>query len=177
MRYLRVIWDIYDVAKTKRLNNRFESWRKVLEDNGLRVSREKMEYLRCDFGRVMIRPAMLYGLEYWPITKAQANMVEVAKMRMLKWAYGKTILDMMSNGVFRAELDVNSIINKMREGRQRWFGHVERRPQTASVRRVEALSVDDARRRGRPKIRWEDRPKQDMKELLLSEDMTSDRNT
>ncbi|GKE39888.1 serine carboxypeptidase-like protein [Tanacetum coccineum] len=65
---------------------------------------------------------------------------------------------------------------KMREGRLRWFGHVKRRPQTAPVRRVEALLVDGSRIRGRPKLRWEDRLKQDMKELLLSEDMTSDRN-
>ncbi|GKG47109.1 hypothetical protein Tco_0504306, partial [Tanacetum coccineum] len=57
----------------------------------------------------------------------------------------------------------------------RWFGHVKRRPHTA-VRRVLALLVDGLRRRGRPKLRWEDRLKQDMKELVLSEDMTSDRS-
>ncbi|GKD43590.1 hypothetical protein Tco_1268235, partial [Tanacetum coccineum] len=51
-----------------------------------------------------------------------------------------------------------------------------RRPQPAPVRRVEYLVVDGLRRRGRPKLRWVDRIKQDMKELLLSEDMTSDRN-
>ncbi|GJU41482.1 hypothetical protein Tco_1194439 [Tanacetum coccineum] len=38
------------------------------------------------------------------------------------------------------------------------------------------MVVESLRRRGRPKLRWEDRLKQDMKELLLSEDMTSDRN-
>ncbi|GKD31875.1 hypothetical protein Tco_1242653 [Tanacetum coccineum] len=63
----------------------------------------------------------------------------------------------------------------MREGRLRWFGHVRRRPQSSPVRRVETLVVDGLRRRGRPKLRWEDRVKHDMKELLLSEDMTSDR--
>nr|GEW72855.1 hypothetical protein [Tanacetum cinerariifolium] len=31
------------------LNIRLENWRKVLEDNDLRVNREKIEYLRCDF--------------------------------------------------------------------------------------------------------------------------------
>ncbi|GKE66058.1 hypothetical protein Tco_1520219 [Tanacetum coccineum] len=64
----------------------------------------------------------------------------------------------------------------MSEGRLRWFGHVKRRPQSTPVRRVEALVVDGLRRRGRPKLSWEDRLKLDMKELLLSEDMTSDRN-
>ncbi|GKG25768.1 hypothetical protein Tco_0398914 [Tanacetum coccineum] len=64
----------------------------------------------------------------------------------------------------------------MREGRLRWFGHVKRILQTAPVMRVEALLVDGSRRRGRPKLRWEDRFKQDMKELFSSEDMSFDRN-
>ncbi|GJY18037.1 hypothetical protein Tco_0389528, partial [Tanacetum coccineum] len=64
----------------------------------------------------------------------------------------------------------------MREGWLRWFGHVKRRPQSTPVRRVGALVVDDLRRRGIPKLRWEDRVKHDMKEVLLSEDMTSNRN-
>nr|GFA20824.1 putative cytochrome P450 [Tanacetum cinerariifolium] len=83
---------------------------------------------------------------------------------------------MIPNGVYRAQLEVKTIINKMREGRLRWFGHVMRRPKSAPVRIVEALVVDGLRRKGRPKLRWEDRVKHDMKELLLSEDMTSDRN-
>ncbi|GJU67297.1 U11/U12 small nuclear ribonucleoprotein 31 kDa protein [Tanacetum coccineum] len=64
----------------------------------------------------------------------------------------------------------------MMEGRLRWFGHVKRRPQTAPVRIVETLIVEGLRIRGRPKLRWEDTLKYLMKELLLSEDMTSDRN-
>ncbi|GJY97688.1 hypothetical protein Tco_0514598 [Tanacetum coccineum] len=63
------------------------------------------------------------------------------------------------------------------EGRRlRWFGHVKKRPQSAPFRRLEALVVEGLRRRGRPKLRWEDRVKQDMKELLLFDDKTSDRN-
>ncbi|GJT71361.1 hypothetical protein Tco_1030647, partial [Tanacetum coccineum] len=119
---------------------------------------------------------MLYGSECWPTMKAQATRVEVAELRMLRWIYGKTMIDMIRNGVFRAELDVDSIVDKMREGRLRWFRHVKRRPQNASVIRVEAMEVKGSRQRGRPKIRWEDRLKLDIKELLLSEDMTSDRN-
>ena len=55
--------------------------------------------------------------------------------------------------------------------------HVKRRPQSAPVRRVESITVDGLRRRGRPKLRWEHRLKLDLKELLLLEDMTSDRNS
>nr|GEV39042.1 putative cytochrome P450 [Tanacetum cinerariifolium] len=86
------------------------------------------------------------------------------------------MVDMISNRVFKAALDVDSIIDKIREGRLRWFGHVKRRPQSALVRRVETMVVEGSKRRGRPKLRWEDRLKMDMKELRLSEDMTCDRN-
>ncbi|GJV72158.1 retrovirus-related pol polyprotein LINE-1 [Tanacetum coccineum] len=64
----------------------------------------------------------------------------------------------------------------------RYLGSVIHRPGRIDedvvhrIRAVEALLVDDSRRSGKPKLRWEDRLKQDMKELLLSEDMTSDRN-
>nr|GEZ56318.1 putative cytochrome P450 [Tanacetum cinerariifolium] len=119
---------------------------------------------------------MLYGSACWPITKAHANRVEVAELRMLRWTCGKILLDMISNGVYRVQLEVESIINKMIEVRLRWFRHVRRRPQSALVRRVEPLVVDGLRRRGRPKLRCEDRVKLDMKKLLLSEYMTSDRN-
>ncbi|GJW41786.1 retrovirus-related pol polyprotein LINE-1 [Tanacetum coccineum] len=123
-----------------------------------------------------LKPAMLYGSECWPITKALANRMEVAELRMLRWTCGKTMLDMIPNGCIGGSLECETIINKMREEWLRWFGHVRRRPQSTPVRRVEALVVDDMRRRGRPKLRWDDRVKLDMKELLLSKDMTSDRN-
>ncbi|GKD49866.1 hypothetical protein Tco_1278842 [Tanacetum coccineum] len=132
--------------------------------------------LKGRFYKVAIRPAMLYGSECWRIMKAQADRVEVVELRMLRWTCDKTMLDRIPNGVFRAVLEVESIISQMREGRLRWFRHVKIRSQSTPVRRVEELVVDGLRRRGRPKLRGEDRLKQDMKELLLSKDMTSDRN-
>ncbi|XP_071729368.1 uncharacterized protein [Rutidosis leptorrhynchoides] len=100
--------------------------------------------------------------------------MEVAEMRMLRWTCGRTMLDMLPNGFFRENMEVESIINKLREGRLRWFGHVMRRPLTAPVRRVEALTLEGVRRRGRSRRRWEDRVKNDMRELLLTDDdMTS----
>nr|GFD04777.1 polyprotein, putative [Tanacetum cinerariifolium] len=38
---------------------------------------------------------------------------------MLRWTCGKTMLDMIPNRVFKAELEVESIIHKMRKGRLR----------------------------------------------------------
>nr|GEV91275.1 reverse transcriptase domain-containing protein [Tanacetum cinerariifolium] len=91
---------------------------------------------------------MLYGSECWPITKALANKVEVVELRILRWTCVKTLLDMIPNGVYRAHLEVEMIINKMRKGRLRWFKHIRRQPQSTPVRRVEALVVDDLSRKG-----------------------------
>ena len=161
-----------DEDVTHRIRAGWARWRAA---SGVLCDRNVPLKLKGKFYKVAVRPAMLYGSECWPITKVQANRVEVAELRMLRWTCGKTLLDMIPNGVFRAKLEVENIISKMREGRLRWFGHVRRRPQSAPVRKVAALVVDGVRRRGRPNLRWEDRLKLDMKELRLSEDMTSDR--
>ncbi|GKC79203.1 hypothetical protein Tco_1129977 [Tanacetum coccineum] len=112
----------------KGLNYRLEQWREALEDNGLRVSREKTEYMRYDFRRDVT---------------AQYEEVDIR--------IGDQILQPKESFRYLG---------------LRWFGHVRKRPQLVSVRRVEALIVDVKRRRGRPKLRWEDRLKLDMKELL-----------
>nr|GFA71926.1 putative reverse transcriptase domain, nucleoporin, Nup155-like protein [Tanacetum cinerariifolium] len=82
--------------------------------------------------------------------------MEVAELRMLRWTCGKTMVDMIPNRVLRAELDVDIIIDKKREGRLIWFGHVKRKPQTEPVRRVEALLVNGLKRKGRAKLRSDD---------------------
>nr|GEV46041.1 hypothetical protein [Tanacetum cinerariifolium] len=152
--------DIMLVSESEKgLNNILENLREALEDNNLRVSREKTKYLRRidedvshRIKAAWIKPDMLYGSEYCPITKALANRVEVAEVIMLMWTCGKTMFDMIPNGVYRAELEVETIINKMRVRRFRWYGHVRRRPQSLPVRRVEALVVVSITRKGIPKL-------------------------
>ncbi|XP_071694390.1 uncharacterized protein [Rutidosis leptorrhynchoides] len=117
-------------------------WLKWRAATGVLCDKKIPLKLKGKLFKVAIRPVMLYGSECWPMTKAQERRMKVAEMRMLRWACGKTRLDMIPNSVFRENLEVRSISDKLREGRLRWFGHVRRRPITAPVRRVEALTVD-----------------------------------
>lgn len=107
------------------LSSLFTKWRAA---SGVLCDRNIPLKLKGKFYKVAIRPAMLYGSECWPISKALANRVEVGELRMIRLTCGKTLLDMIPSGVFRAKLEVENIISKMREGRLRWFGHVRRRP-------------------------------------------------
>nr|GEU32659.1 O-acyltransferase WSD1-like [Tanacetum cinerariifolium] len=136
----------YDSVLLEGLNHRLELWSEALEDNGLRVSREKTEYLRCDFCKDVTTHN----------EKVDIRIGDQILQPKDSFRYLGTVLEM------------KTISSKMKEGRLRWLRHVRRRPQQAPVRRVEALIVNGKRRRGIPKLRWEDRLKLDMKELLLS---------
>lgn len=93
--------------------------------------------LKEKFYKIPIRPAMLYGAECWATNKQHIHKMSVAEMRMLRWMNGKTRKDRIRND--RGSLSVAPIGDKMRERRLRWFGHVQRRPMTAPVRRNETM--------------------------------------
>ena len=125
---------------------------------------------------MVVRPALLYGAECWPIKKSQVQRMRVAEMRMIRWSCGHTRLDKIRNEVIRAKIGVASIEDKMREVRLRWFGHLRRRPEDAPVRRCETIECLDYRRsRGRPKKSWSEVIRYDLRTLGLVEDMAQDR--
>ncbi|KAD3069016.1 hypothetical protein E3N88_36896 [Mikania micrantha] len=151
-------------------------WKKWRAATAIICDRKFPEKLKGKFYRVAIRPAMMYGTDCWPIKKNQARKLETAEMRMLRWMCGHTRIDRIRNEVFRERLQVANISDKVREGRLRWFGHVRRRSQSAPVRRIELITVEGKRGRGRPRLTWEEQIRQDLAALHLSEDMIYDRS-
>ncbi|KAK8956529.1 hypothetical protein KSP39_PZI001303 [Platanthera zijinensis] len=72
-------------------------------------------------------------------------------MRMFRWMCGHTRLDKIRNEYIRDKIGVAPIAEKMREARLRWFGHGQKRPLEAHVRRCEILVTSHVKRgRGRP---------------------------
>jgi len=67
-------------------------------------------------------------------------------MRMLRWMCGNTRRDNVRNEDIRTKIGVASIEEKMRENRLRWFGHVQRIPTDAPVRRVERIKLGQVKR-------------------------------
>ena len=122
---------------------------------------------------------MLYGGECWPIKKAQVKQLLVAKIRMLRWMCGHTLLDKIKNDVIRSKVGVAPFEDKLREARLRWFGHVRRRDLDAPVRRCEKIVLGfstGGRGRGRPRKNWGEVIRQDLAIRQLTEDMALDRN-
>ena len=69
---------------------------------------------------------MVYGLETVAVTKKQVEEMEVAEMKMLRFAMGVTRIDKIRNDYIRGTVKVERLGMKMREGRLRWYGHVMR---------------------------------------------------
>ena len=65
----------------------------------------------------------------------------VAEMKIFRWMCGKTRRDRIKNEEIRNKSGVSSIVDKMRECRLRWFGHVQKRLKDAPVRKIKNLNI------------------------------------
>ena len=86
-------------------------------------------------------------------------------------------MEKIKNQEFREKPGVAPLSTKMRGNRLRWFGHVQRKPIEAPVRRIETIIMEGKRSRGRPMKTWVEQIKDDLSKLHLSEDLTRDMNS
>ena len=148
----------------KRVQTGCNRWRKV---SGVICDRKLPARVKGKDSSV-VRPAMVYGLETVMVTKKQVEEMEVAEMKMLRFAMGVTRKDKISNEYIRGTVKVEWLGMKMREGRLRWYGHVMRRDQEYVGRRMMEMELP-GRRRGRPRRRFLDVVKDDMGEVGAKE--------
>ena len=118
---------------------------------------------------------MVYGLETVAVTKKQVEEMEVAEMKMLRFAMGVTRKDKIRNEHIRSTVKVERLGMKMREGRLRWYGHVMRRDQEYAGRKMMEMELPGKRKRGRPK-RFLDVVKEDLGEIGAKKMDVEDRN-
>ena len=80
---------------------------------------------------------------------------ECGRDAILRWMCGNTRREKVRNEYIRTKIGVASIVEKMKENRLRWFGHVRRRLTDAPVWRQERINLGQVKRaQGRPKKTW-----------------------
>ena len=99
------------------------------------------------------------------VTKKQVKEMEVAEMKMLRFAMGVTRKDKIRNEYIRNTVQVERLGMKMREGRLRWYGHAMRRDKEYVGRQMIEIELPEKRKRGRPKTRFLNLVKEDMREV------------
>ena len=163
-----------DAEVTHRVQSGWKNWKRV---SGVLCDRRMNMKIKGKVYRTVVRPALMYGAETWALKKAQEKKLEVAEMRMLRWMCGVTKLDKIRNERIRGTTKVGEITKKVQERRLKWYGHVMRREEHYVGRRAMVMKVQGRRKRGRPKRRWLDKVKDDIKEKGLSADDVYDRAT
>ena len=82
---------------------------------------------------------------------------------------------MRGNERIRDTVKVGPMGKKIQESRLSWFGHVERRDESYVGKKVEDLSIEGKRKRGRPKLRWRDKVEEDLREKGWKKGETANR--
>ena len=72
--------------------------------------------------KMVVQPAMLYGMETVPVTSSHVKKLEVTEMKMYRWACGHTLRDHARNDDIRERLKVENITERCRKARLMWFG-------------------------------------------------------
>ena len=72
-------------------------------------------------------------------------------------------------------LAIDDIAEVMQQNKLRWFGHVERRDELCWIKRIGTLQVDGDGVKGRPRKRWREVLKEDMREKGLCREDAWDR--
>ena len=120
-----------------------------------------------------VRPALTYDMDTAALTNRQVEQLETAEMKMLRFTLGVTKLEKIRNEYIRGTAGVGGLGDKLREGRLGWFGHVQRREPGYLGRRV--LNHEIGRReRWRPKRRYMDTIREDMREVGVEEEVALD---
>lgn len=149
-------------------------WAKFRETSGILCDKRISRKLKGKVYRTAVRPALLYGAETWGPLATETKKIQVAEMRMLRWACGYTRLDRKRNDFIRSELAVAPIDLKQRESRLRWYGHIHRHKNDIGFQATTEV-VAGTGRRGAKKKGWSDIVKTDMDALRITEDDTNDR--
>jgi hypothetical protein len=68
-------------------------WVKWRQTSGILCDKKVPNKLKNKFYRTTIRPAMMYGAEYWATKGQHVQKMSVAEMRMLRWICGHTRKD------------------------------------------------------------------------------------
>ena len=102
--------------------------------------------------------------------------LERAERQILKRIFGATFKERISSEELRQRLELEGIMDVIRRGRLRWYGHVMRKQDEDWVKKCISMEVDCKKPRGRPKLTWMDTVKSDTDRMDLTPVFAHDRN-
>ena len=133
--------------------------------SGVLCDRKLSAKVKVKMYKSVLRPTMLYGMETVAVTERQVGKMEVAELKMVRWALGVTRKDKVKNEYMRGTAKIEKLEDKLWNARLRWYGHVKRREEDYVGKRMMEMAVPGIRKRGRPRRRWMDLVREDMERV------------
>ena len=136
------------------------AWRKL---EGVMGDRHISRKLKGNILNSCITPAYLDGLEIMAMTEKQQERLQVCENNWVRRIVGVKRIDKRRMEEMREEVGMKeSLTRNLVRSRLSWAGHVEQMEGERLTKRADALGVEGRKRRGRPRLRWEDCVKRDL---------------
>jgi hypothetical protein len=154
---VRVAWRKYNLLKPM-LARRGASWK-----------------VKGKIYRACVQSVLVYGSETWPIRREDEMRLERTENRMVRMMCGVKLQDRISSEDLRGRLGIEGVVEVIRRGRLRWFGHLERKDEADWVSKCREVKVVGKGVRGRPRKTWNECVNKDLKDLQLKPEWAKDR--
>ena len=165
-----------DGDMSREVNKRIQcGWNNRRKMSGVLRDKRIPPHVKGKIHKMIVQPAMLYGMETVPVTSSHVKKLEATEMKMCRWACGHKLRYHVRNDDIRERLKVENITERCRKARLRWFGHVKRRDQEYVGRKTLEMVPPGRRKRGRPKQRWMECINRDMRATGTTKDEVHDR--
>ncbi|KAJ4431865.1 hypothetical protein ANN_20471 [Periplaneta americana] len=127
--------------------------------------------LKVRIYKTVILPVVLYGCETWTLTLREEQRLRVFENKVLRKIFGAKRNEVtgewrkLHNAELHALCISPDIIRNIKSRRLRWAGHVTRMGEFRNAYRVLVGRPEGKRPLGRPRRRWEDNIKMDLREV------------
>ncbi|KAJ4439473.1 hypothetical protein ANN_07597, partial [Periplaneta americana] len=127
--------------------------------------------LKVRIYKTVILPVVLYGCETWTLTLREEHRIRVFENKVLRKIFGAKRDEVtgewrkLHNAELHAVYSSPDIIRNIKSRRLRWAGHVARIRESRNAYRVLVGRPEGKRPLGRPRRRWEDNIKMDLREV------------
>ena len=114
-----------------------------------------------------VRSVMLHASETWAPTADDMRRLSRNDNAMVRWICSTRLSDRVSSEHLRNRLAICSIEDAVSWSRLRWHGHVQRMSEENWSKKILDLEVHGQTPRGRPRKRWEENVREDIKNRRL----------
>ncbi|KAJ4426630.1 hypothetical protein ANN_26428 [Periplaneta americana] len=131
--------------------------------------------LKVRIYKTVILPVVLYGCETWTLTLREEHRLRVFENKVLRKIFGAKRDEVtgewrkLHNTELHALYSSPDIIRNIKSRRLRWAGHVARMGESRNAYRVLVGRPEGKRPLGRPRRRWEDNIKIDLREVVYDD--------